>query len=96
MDIQEFENKIYVGAKVKIERTHRYNGHGKQFEDGIWTFYGYSECSTKCLGVSCSGNCILMNENGLVEECCYRNSEYKNIRLVLIENTVLPDNLFEI
>jgi len=95
MNIQEFENKVHCGAKIKIQHGHVHK-YGNEFEDGIWIFMGYTICSTQCENRSCPGSIILINEKGYEEKGCYRNSSKKNIRLQIIETWNLPNHLFEI
>ena len=95
MNIQEFENKVHHGSKIKIQHSHRVHKYGQEFEDGIWTFIGYTKCSTQCEN-SCPGSIILINENGYEEKGCYRNSAKSNIRLQFIKTWNLPNHLFEI
>jgi len=94
MKIQEFENKVRPGSKIKIQCGHVRNGHvHKEFEPGIWTFMGYEKCPIKC--GPCPGYIILMDENGYKGKGCYRNFSGENIRLQFITWN-LPDSLFEI
>ena len=98
MIIEDFENQIEIGAKVKIDY-----GHGNTKEYGTKTslrtyvFMGYKPCHSCMVWRDCLGSIELRDVKTLdLEGGCYRNRKKNNIRLRIVNPRYLPDNLFDI
>lgn len=90
-DNKEFQSTVKIGDLITVYESHSANApikwkHAK--------FLGFSQCVSGC--ADCKGHIRLLTNEGIISKCLRSSmSMYTNVRLI-IEESILEDNLFEI